>query len=64
MFRLNLLRILPITGITAIVACDWGITLLRSDIILCFHKINNKENMRLISGSRILDLHKILDSVD
>ena len=36
---------------------------LRSDIISCFHRINNKENTRLISESRILDLHKIMSSV-
>jgi len=36
--------------------------LLRSDIILCFYKINNKENTRLISESRILHLHKIMYS--
>ena len=39
-----------------------GTTLLRSDIILCFYKINNKENTRLISESRILHLHKIMYS--
>jgi len=36
--------------------------LLRSDIILCFYKFNNKENTRLISESRILHLHKIMYS--
>lgn len=38
--------------------------LLRSDIILCFYKINNKENTRLISESRILHLHKIMYSAE